>query len=428
MSANGSQKYGGIFGGIARPSPLRYPHNMPLTALAVQRAAPSKKSFKLADSGGLYLLVQPTGSRLWRMNYRFGGRYKTLALGKFPAVGLAEARQARDNAKRKLRDRIDPSAERRKQKVASRIAADHSFRAVAESYQKKRSQEQTGPAGLRKDRESLAHALVGFGHRPISEIKPQEVLAVAKSIEERGKAAQRYRSTVSRVFRFAIANGLAEFDPAAPLVDALISRPVKHHPSPKDAKQIGALMRAIDGYEGEKLTRYALLIGTHAFVRPRELRTAEWAEVDTALRLWRIPAEKMKMRRDLIVPMSRQVTGWFESARLLSGGGRWVFPSILGSGRTMSDGTVNAALRRLGYPSSVIVGHGFRSMASTILNETGQFNPDWIERQLAHIDTNKVRGTYNAAQYLPQRTDMMQWYSDWLDRQAAGASYTSSPS
>lgn len=392
---------------------------MPLTALAVQRAAPAEKAYKLHDQGGLYLLVNPNGSRLWRLNYRYAGRYKTLALGAFPAVQLAAARVARDDAKRLLRDGLDPSSERRERKVAVRLAADHSFKSVAEAYQSKRAGEGLAESVLKKDRHLLKHAYAGFGHLPISDVKPQDVLLVVRKIEARGRAAQRFRGTVSRVFRYAIALGLAEVDPAAPLTDALVRRPTKNHPSPKDPKAIGALMRAVRSYDGQETTRLAILVGIHTFVRPGELHSAEWDHVDREKALWRIPGSKMKMDRDHIVPLSTQVVGFFDSLWRLTGSGRWVFPAVHGGNETISPSTINTALRRMDYSSDELVGHGFRSMASTVLNESGEFSPDWIERQLAHAEKNATRGAYNAALYLPQRARMMQWYSDWLDRHEA---------
>ena len=392
---------------------------MPLTALAVQRAAPAERPFKVHDVGGLYLLVNPAGSKLWRLNYRFAGRYKTLAIGAYPAVQLAEARQVRDDAKRQLRDGLDPSAEKRGRKVSARLAADNSFQAVAEVYLEKRDGEGLTESVLKKDRHLLKFAFLGFGHLPITDVKPKDVLAVIRKIEGRGRAAQRFRSVVSRVFRYGVAISVAESDPSAPLIDALVRRPTEHHPSPKEPKKIGAMMRALAEYDGQETTRLALLIGAHTFVRPGELHGAEWSEVDLKERIWRIPAGKMKMSNDLIVPLSTQTADLFGRAYRLTGAGRWVFPSIFGSSHTISHSTINTALRRLGYLSSEMVGHGFRSMASTTLNESGLFPSDWIERQLSHVDKSSARRAYNAALYLPGRIEMMQWYSDWLDAQAA---------
>jgi len=377
----------------------------------------------------LYLLVTTAGSKLWRLDYRFAGKRKTLALGSATLLGLAEARRARDAAKLQIAEGEDPGAVRRQRKAAARVSADNTFKAIADAYMEKREREHVGPAALRKDREALAHAFAGFGAYPIEDVRPTDVLSVCRKIERREKAAQRFRATVSRVFRFAIASGLADTDPAAHLADALVKRPVKHHASPKEPRAIGALVRAVAGYEGEVVTRTAMLLGIYTFARPGEVRTAEWKEFDLSGAIWRIPASKMKMKRDHLVPLSKQVVALLEDLRGVTGGGKLLFPSVLGGERSMSDYTVNSALRRLGYSKDEVVGHGFRSMASTTLNESGQFDRDWIERQLAHVDAHKIRGIYNAAEYLPRRIEMMQWYADWLDARATtGTTLTSSRS
>jgi integrase len=392
---------------------------MPLTALSVQRAASTDKPFKLSDQGGLYLLVTVTGSKLWRMNYRFAGRYKTLALGSYPVVTLADARSARDNAKKSLASGVDPSAQKRVRRVSATIAADNSFQAVAESYLEKRKGDVLTESVRVKDAHLLRKAYVGFGQVPIAEVRPADVLAVIRRIEAKGHAAQRFKGTVGRVFRYAIAMGLCDVDPSAALGDAMVKRRTVAHPSPKTPKAIGAMLRAIDDYDGQETTRLAMLVAAHTFVRPKELHRAEWTEIDLGKQTWRIPAAKMKMDRDHIVPLSTQATSFFGSLQRLTGGGRWVFPSIYGENYTISHSTINAALRRMGYSGEQMVGHGFRGMASTILNESGQFAPDWVERQLAHVEGNAARRAYNAALHLTGRTEMMQWYSDWLDEQKA---------
>lgn len=357
------------------------------------------------------------------MNYRFAAKQKTLALGAYPEVSLAEARQARDAARATLRDNQDPAQVKREVKTAQRRAAANSFEIVSEAYLDKRRAEGLAKNTLLRDTDMIAKARRAFGSRPTTDIGPQEILAVARQIESRGLPAQRFRSTMGRVFRYAIAEGLADRNPAADISDALIKRPTNHYPSPKDPVAIGALMRAIRGYDGTAVTRAALKIGVLTFVRPGELRHAEWSEFDIKAALWRIPAAKMKMKLDHIVPLSRQAVAEIEELRGWTGDEKYLFPSILknhprkNGSRPMSDGTVNAALRRLGYMSDVLVGHGFRSMASTTLNESLRFQPDWVERQLAHVELNDVRAAYNAAEYLPARKKMMQWYADWLDAQ-----------
>lgn len=391
---------------------------MKLTALDPKNAKPCDKPFKLTDGAGLYLLVQPSGSKLWRMDYRYAGRRRTLALGAFPEVGLAKARAGRDEARQLLRDGKDPVAARKEAELRRRLALESTFAMVADAYRAKRVKEGLGGAAARKDREMLALATAEFGRAPIGQVRPHDVLTVIRRHERRGKSAVRLRSTISRVFRYGIACGLCETDPAAALVDAVIKKPTRHHPSPKSPAKIGALVRAARGYEGQLETRIALQLGILLFVRPNELRKAEWSEIDPAARQWRIPAAKMKMRRDHIVPLSRQAWALIEELRTITGNAPYLFPSIRTPLRPMSENTINAALRRLDYSKDEVVHHGFRSMASTTLNESGRFQPDWIERQLSHVEGNQSRAAYNAAQWLPQRTEMMQWWADWLDQQA----------
>ena len=382
----------------------------------VRTIKPRQRPIKLSDGGGLYLLIAPHGSKLWRLAYRFGGKQKTLAVGTYPTLTLKAARDKREEAKRLLANGIDPSAQRRLDK---RIASTgNTFKAVAEEVLAKLEKEGRADVTLTKKRWLLDFAYPAFGDRPIAEITAQEVLSVLRRVEARGRyeTARRLRSTCGTIFRYAIATGSAERDPSADLRGALTSPKVNHRAAIVDPVGIGALLRAIDGYDGLPITKAALRLAPLVFVRPGELRHAEWPEFDLASAEWRIPPAKMKMRRAHRVPLSRQALDVLRDLQPLSGGGRFLFPSVRSIVRPMSENTLNAALRRLGYGSDEMTAHGFRAMASTRLNEMSDWNPDAIERQLAHQEQNDVRRAYvHAAEYWPERVKMMQAWADYLD-------------
>ncbi len=382
----------------------------------VRTTKPCKRPVKLSDSGGLYLLIAPHGSKLWRLAYRFGGKQKTLAIGAYPAFTLKAAREEREEAKRLLANGVDPSAQRRLDK---RIASTgNTFRAVAEEVVAKLKKEGRADVTLTKKRWLLDFAYPAFGDRPIAEITALEVLSVFRQVEARGRyeTARRLRSTCGTVFRYAIATGRAERDPCADLRGALTSPKVNHRAAIVDPVGIGALLRAIDGYDGLPMTKAALRLSPLVFVRPGELRHAEWTEFDLTAADWRIPSAKMKMRRAHRVPLSRQALDILRDLQSMSGGGRYLFPSVRSMARPMSENTLNAALRRLGYGSDEMTAHGFRAMAATRLNEMSGWNPDAIERQLAHQEQDDVRRAYvHAAEYWPERVKMMQAWADYLD-------------
>jgi integrase len=397
---------------------------MPLTHFAVTGAKPKPKAYKLSDGGGLYLLVMPDGSRYWRMDYRLHGKRKTVALGVYPQVALADARTAREEARAHLRDGLDPLTQRRLAAIAAQVEAANTFASIAEEYKAKRQKEGVAAVTLEKLEWLLNEYLYPhLRNRPISEIEAPELLQVLRRAEQRGlfETAARLRSLCGRIFRYAIATGRAKRDPAADLRGALVTARPKHRAAILEPVGVGELMRAVDGYTGYPTTRLALKIAPHLFVRPVELRSAEWPEFDFKGALWRLPESKMKMRNAHLVPLSRQALGLLEELRLITGKGRYLFPSLRSSSRFMSENTINGAFRRLGFSQDELTGHGLRRMASTLLNEHG-FNPDWIERQLAHADQNEVRAVYNAAEWLPERRIMMQWWSDYLDQLAAGKS------
>jgi integrase len=387
-----------------------------LNDTAVRTAKPCKRPVKLSDSGGLYLLVAPHGSKLWRLAYRFGGKQKTLAMGAYPTVTLKAARDKREEAKRLLANGIDPSMQRRLYR--QNTSTGNTFKAVAAEVLAKLEKEGRADATLTKIRWVLDFAYPAFGDRPIAEIKVPELLSVLRRVEARGRyeTARRLRSTCGTVFRYAIATGRAERDPSADLRGVLTAPKVNHRAAIVDPVGIGALLRAIDGYDGLPTTKAALRLAPLVFVRPGELRHSEWAEFDLAAAEWRIPSAKMKMRRAHRVPLSRQALDVLRDLKPISGGGRFLFPSVRGAVRPMSENTLNAALRRLGYGANEMTAHGFRAMASTRLNEMSGWNPDAIERQLAHQEQDDVRRAYlHAAEYWPERVKMMQAWADYLD-------------
>ncbi len=382
----------------------------------VRNAKAGDRPIKLSDGGGLYVLVKPNCSKLWRLAYRCGGKQRTLALGVYPTTSLKQARERRDAAKRQLADNIDPSIQRR---IDKQIAAcGNTFRAVAGELVAKLEREGLAPVTLAKKRWLLDFAYPSIGDRPVDKIAAPELLAVFRRVEARGRyeTARRLRSTCGMVFRYAIATGRAERDISVDLRGALTTPKVTHRAAIVDPAGIGGLLRAIDGYDGLLVTKLALRLAPLVFVRPGELRQAEWAEVDLEGSEWRIAASKMKMRRPHRVPLSRQAVAIIRGLQAITGGGRWLFPSVRTTTRPISENTLNAALRRLGYGSDQMSAHGFRGLASTRLNEMGRWNPDAIERQLGHQEADDVRRAYmHGAEFWVERVKMMQAWADYLD-------------
>ena len=397
---------------------------MALSDTAIRALKPREKDYKAADEQGLYLQITPAGGRLWRFKFRApGGAEKKLALGSYPEVSLKEARDLRDDARKLLAKGIDPAERRKQDKHAAKVSAANSFDAVASAYIDKCRREGLAQATITKHEWLLKLLQRGLGSRPVSEIQPFEMLDAVRRHETTGRteAARRALQFASQVFRFAIANQLAASDPTRDLRGALTSHKTKHHAAILEPKKAGELLRAIDGYEGHPVTKIALKLSALLFVRPGELRHAEWSEIDVTEAVWRIPAGKMKMRSEHAVPLSTQALALFEELRALTGDGHFVFPSIRTPARPMSENTVNGALRRLGYSGDEMTAHGFRSMASTLLNESGKWNPDAIERALAHKDKDGIRGIYNRGPYWPERVAMAQWWGDHLDTLRTGA-------
>jgi len=390
---------------------------MPLNDVAIRAAKPGPKPIKLSDERGLFLLVQPSGGKLWRLKYRIAGREKKLSLGRYPDVALKEARERCAEARKLIAAGIDPSEKRRIDRLDATLKAANTFKAVADEYIDKTEKEGRAAVTIGKARWLLSLLEPALGSRPVDEVSPAELLAALKKIEARGhlETARRMRSLASRVFRFAVSTARATADPAAALRGALVAPVATHHAAILEPNAVGALLRAIDGYDGQPMTKLALQLAPHVFVRPGELRQAEWTEIDLDSAIWKISASKMKLRQPHSVPLSRQAIVILRAAQALTGRHRYVFASLYPGKRPMSENTINAALRRLGYAGDEMTAHGFRAMASTLLNESGKWNPDAIERALAHKSSDGVRGAYHRGAHWAERVEMAQWWSDYLD-------------
>lgn len=403
------------------------------TDAEARSAKPREKAYKLYVDGGLFLLVNTDGSKWWRFKYRFAKKERLLGLGVYPEVGLKEARDERDNAKRQLRQGIDPSAARKAQKAARVDRAAGSFEVVAREWYEKQEAAWAASHSSKVLRRLEQHVFPRLGAEPIGGIRAPAVLEMLQRIEAAGtvETAHRVKQTVGAVFRYAVATHRADADPTSALKGALAPRPANSFASITDPKEVGELLRAIRGYTGSAVVRIALQLLPLVFVRPGELRGATWPEFSFDLvepapgekpmypePQWCIPAPRMKMREQHIVPLSRQALELLRELHRYTGPEGYLFPSIRSRKTMMSANTINAALRGLGYAKDQMVGHGFRHMASTLLHERG-FETEWIERQLAHGDRDSVRARYNFAQYLPQRRRMMQEWADYLDKLAA---------
>jgi len=393
---------------------------MALTDIKVKHAKQRQKAYKLSDEHGLYLLVTPSGAKYWRLKYRFGGKEKVLALGIYDEVTLAQARAKQNEARVLLDKKIDPGLAKKETKRSSKLTSANSFETIAREWHAKFLPQWTPKHGARIIRNLEKDIFPWIGQEAIAEIAPPELLKTLHRIESRGaiETAHRAHQTCGQIFRYAVATGRSERDPSADLRDALPPARAKHYASLTDANAIGDLLRAINDYQGHFVTKCALRLAPLVFVRPGELRPAEWSEIDFDAAEWRIPAEKMKMRVKHIVPLSKQAITILRELQPLTGDGKYIFPCVRATKRPMSENTINAGLRRLGFTKEEMTGHGFRSMASTLLNEQG-WNRDAIERQLAHAERNKIRASYNYAEYLPERRKMMQCWADFLEQLAA---------
>ncbi len=389
---------------------------MKLTDTQIRKIKPQGTAKRYFDGGGLYLEVRPNGSRYWRYKYRFQGKEKLLAIGVYPDISLKGARTARANASALLDKGLDPSTEKNSGRRITAQPEAQTFEQIAREWM-----------DLQKDGWAQSHyrtvvqRLEGnvfpfIGQRPVSEIQPIEVLDTIKLMEARGvrESAHKTMSICSMIFRYAVASCIISSDPTRDLRGALAPVVRSQFAAITTRAGAGQLMRAIHDFEGFTLTRLMLLLHAYTFCRPGEIRGAEWSEIDLDAALWTIPAERMKGKREHLVPLSRQALEVLKAALPISGHGRFIFPSIRSAAYPMSNNTANAAIRRMGYGKEEMTAHGFRAMASTILNEEG-YDPDVIERQLAHVETNKVRAAYHRAQYLEERRKMMQDWADLLD-------------
>ena len=401
---------------------------MPLTDAAIRNAkAVEGKTVKLSDGGGLQLWLTPTGSKLWYLAYRIDAKQRKLAIGPYPLFGLKDARQSRDEAKRQIAAGIDPSLQKRLDRLSSASEKAATFEVlVAELIDKKR-REAKAAATVSKLEWLFGLVTPTLGQRPIAEITTPEILQVLRVVEARGKleTAKRLRSVIGEVFRFAVATGRAKEDPSH-LLRGVLSAPVVHHRAAiVEPKPFGALLRSIDGYDGMPEVRVALQLLALTFVRPGELRSAAWSEIDLDGALWTIPAEKMKMRRPHRVPLAKQAVELLRGLHAITGNRGLLFPGAWDFKKPLSENTLNAALRRLGYAKEVMTAHGFRSAASSMLNESGKWNADAIEAQLAHVEGNAVRRAYARAEFWEERLKMMAAWADRLDELRRGGEVVS---
>ncbi|MEI6315018.1 MAG: integrase arm-type DNA-binding domain-containing protein [Syntrophus sp. (in: bacteria)] len=393
-----------------------------LTDTEVRSAKPQENPYKLFDGGGLFLLVTPQGGKLWRCKYRYDNKEKLLTFGAYPEISLADARRRRDDARRQIANGIDPGAVRKAQKQAETEETE-TFEVIAREWHTKFTKTWTSGHATTIMGRLERDIFPWIGKRPIKDIKAPELLAVLRRIESRGalESAHRIRTIAGQVFRYAVATGRAERDPAADLRGSLPQPGEKHLAAITDPKEVAPLLRAIDGYQGHFVVKCALRLAPLFFVRPGELRNAEWAEVDLAEAVWSIPKHKMKMKQDHIVPLSNQAIEILTELKELTGSSRYVFPSGRSFVRPMSNNAILAALRRMGYDKDTMTGHGFRTMARTILDEVLQVRPDFIEHQLARAVRDPNGRAYNRTAHLEERRKMMQTWADYLDELKVGA-------
>uniref|UniRef100_C6E3Q0 Integrase family protein n=1 Tax=Geobacter sp. (strain M21) TaxID=443144 RepID=C6E3Q0_GEOSM len=390
---------------------------MPLTDVKVRTAKPGEKQVKLSDGDGMYLLVTPNGGKCWRLKYRFGGKEKVLALGTYPEISLVDARQRRHEARKLLANGVDPNEIKKAQKAATITETENSFEVVAREWHQKFSPSWSGVHSDTTLRRLQADVFPAIGARPISEIKAPDALAMLRRIESRGalETAHRIRTICGQVFRYAVATGRAERDCTADLKGALPPCKKSHLAAITDPKAVAPLLRAIDGYQGTIPVKSALQLAAMFFVRPGELRQAEWSEIDFENALWNIPASRMKMKEPHIVPLASHAIAILKELQALTGRSRFLFPSGRSFTRPMSNNAINAALRRMGFDKDEMTGHGFRAMARTILDEVLQFRPDFIEHQLAHAVKDPNGRAYNRTAHLAERRKMMQTWAEYLD-------------
>lgn len=396
----------------------------PLTDIQVKNAKPKEKPYKLADGGGLYLEIMPTGSKLWRMKFtQASGKESRLSFGSYPAVTLTKARAGRASARQLRADDVDPGQAKRDIKHAKAAAAVHTFEAMARQWLAKTAPDRADSTQQKNTSWLERNIFPEIGAIPIGVIKPRDVLAALRKVEDRGaiESAHKIKQLCGQVFRYAVAAGLADRDVTADLRDALSAVPEAHYAAITEPKQVAALLRAIHAYSGGPYATAALKLSPLVFQRPGELRSMEWTELDLDAAEWRIPGHKMKMKNDHVVPLATQAVALLRGLETMRGHGPYVFPSIRTGERCMSENTINAALRAMGYSKEMMTGHGFRAMARTIMDEVLGERVDLIEHQLAHAVKDPNGRAYNRTAHLPARRTMMQRWADYLDALRAGA-------
>jgi integrase len=396
---------------------------MPLSDAAVRSLKPREKPYKVSDFDGLFVLVKPNGARLWQFKYRIGGKERLLSIGPYPETSLAQARAKRDAARSMVANGVDPSQAKQEQKRQNQVQERLTFAAQASEYLDKVRREGRADMTIRKLEWLLDMAIKDLGVRPIAEISAPEVLRCLRKVEARGthETARRLRSTIGTVFRFAVASGLATTDPTYALRDALVRPKSTSRAAIIEPAQLGRLMRTLVGYNGQAVTRIALELLALLVPRPGELRQARWTEFDLASAVWTIPAERMKMRRPHRVPLPERAIALLKDLKTLTGHTDFLLPSLVSVKRVMSENTLNTALRRMGYGAEEMTAHGFRASFSTLANESGLWNPDAIERALAHVEANNVRRAYARCEHWEERVRMAAWWAERLEALAASA-------
>jgi integrase len=395
---------------------------MPLTDIKVRNLKPKHKPYKISDERGLYLLISPQGSKYWRFKYRFSGKEKLLSLGTYPDISLSEAREKRDAARKQLAQEIDPGIAKQVSKRAIQALTENSFEAVAREWFSKYSAAWVKSYSTKVMGRLENNVFPWIGQNPIATITPPELLTVLRRIESRGttETGHRIHQYCGRIFRYGIAIGKCERDPSADLRGAIPPAITQHRAAILEPQKLGALLKTIEGYKGYFTTKCALQLAPLVFVRPGELRNAEWSEINLETAEWSIPAEKMKMRQAHLVPLSQQALKILQELYPLTSTSKYVFPGSRIKNRPMSDNTINAALRNLGYGPTELTAHGFRATARTLLDEVLGFRPDVIEHQLAHAVKDPNGRAYNRTSYLPLRREMMQKWADYLEDLAKG--------
>lgn len=390
---------------------------MPLSDIQVRNLKPREKAYKVSDFEGLFVLVKPNGSKLWQFKYRMDGKERLLSIGVYPNISLAQARKTKDGARANVAAGIDPSEAKQQAKRQRREVNDQTFEKLGAEFFAKQRKEGKSAATLSKTEYHLQLASRDFGRKPIIEITAPMILKTLRKVEAKGhyETAHRLRSRIGSIFRYAVASGIAETDPTYALRDALIRPTRKHRAAIIDPQALGRLMNEIDVFEGQATTRIALKLLAMVAQRPGEIRHAKWSEIDFVKKVWSIPADRMKMRRDHIVPLPDQAIALLDQLRRMNGNGEYLFPSLRTWKRPMSENTLNAALRRMGYSGDEMTAHGFRASFSTLANESGLWNPDAIERALAHVEKNEVRRAYARGEHWEERVRLANWWAGYLE-------------